>query len=162
MIWAAAGAFLALGLTLWLIFPPSSPFLLASIGGSTVFLFGLTRAAAAQPRSLFGGHLIAAAVGIACGQAFGNAFWVYALACALTLVLMLTLRTVHPPAGATPLIMVQAQAGWDALWYPVGLSLLVLAVIAFIWTRILPGTVRYPAKWIEPSPPSTWWGNWKD
>lgn len=162
MILSTMGAALALGLALWLVFPPDSPFLLASIGGSTVFLFGLTRAPAAQPRALFGGHLGAAAIGIACAQAFGDALWVYVLACALTLAYMLITKTVHPPAGATPLIMVQAQAGWMALWHPVGLSLLVLTIVAALWTRLVPGMVKYPARWLDRSPPSIWWGNWEN
>lgn len=162
MTLSATGAAIALGLALWLVLPPASPFLLASIGGSAVFLFGLTRAPAAQPRALFGGHLGAAAIGILCAQLFGDALWVYVLACVLTLVFMLATRTVHPPAGATPLIMVQAQAGWSALWHPVGISLLVLAIVSAIWTRLFPGMVKYPFQWLEPSPPYTWWGNWEE
>jgi CBS-domain-containing membrane protein len=50
LIWCGAGAATALGLVLWLVNPPSTPLLIASFGGSTVFLFGLTRAPAAQPR----------------------------------------------------------------------------------------------------------------
>lgn len=161
MILSACGATIALGLALWLVFPPDSPFLLASIGGSAAFLFALTRAPAAQPRALFGGHLGGAVIGIGCAQAFGNALWVYVLAGALTLVYMLATKTVHPPAGATPLIMVQAHAGWAALWQPVGLSILVLAIVAALWTRIVPGMVKYPVQWLDRSPPSTWWGNWE-
>ncbi len=53
----AVGAACAIGTALWFVDISSAPFLLASIGGTTVFLFCLTRAAAAQPRALFGGHL---------------------------------------------------------------------------------------------------------
>ncbi len=63
LIWCGAGAAPALGLVLWLINPPSDPLLIASFGGSTIFLFGLTRAPAAQPRSLVGGHLGGALLG---------------------------------------------------------------------------------------------------
>ena len=101
-----------IGLALWLVAPPVSPFLLASLGGSAVFLFGFTRTPPAQPRALFGGHLGGAFIGIACYQCFGEALWVYALAQALTLAYMLLTKTAHPPAGANPLIMVHGHSGF--------------------------------------------------
>src|SRR5512147_2063554 len=105
LLWCLFGAGCAIALALTVAGPPASPFLLASLGGSAVFLFGLTRAPAAQPRALFGGHLGGAFIGIACYQCFGEALWVYGLAQVLTLGYMLLSRTVHPPAGANPLIM---------------------------------------------------------
>src|SRR5712664_3595339 len=142
--WCAAGSAIALGLVLWLVDPPSMPLLLASFGGSTVFLFGLTRAPAAQPRALVGGHLGGALIGVLCFQGLGDATWVYLVAMVLTLVFMLATKTVHPPAGANPLIMVHAHAGFDALWQPVLLGVLVLLSVAMIWSRLFPGMVHYP------------------
>src|SRR3989304_2668426 len=106
LLWCAFGAAAGVGAALALAGPSVSPFMLASLGGSAVFLFGLTRAPAAQPRALFGGHLGGALIGIACYQFFGEALWVYALAQVLTLGYMLLTRTVHPPAGANSLIMI--------------------------------------------------------
>ena len=162
LILCAAGAAAGLGLALWLVDPPSSPLFLASLGGSAVFLFGLTRAPAAQPRALFGGHIGGALIGILCFQALGDALWVYVLAMVLTLVFMLITKTVHPPAGANPLIMVHIHAGLSALWQPVGLGVLILALVAAAWSRMIPGTVHYPAKWLDKSPPTTFWGAWNE
>jgi CBS-domain-containing membrane protein len=161
ILFCAGGAASGLGLTLYLS-GISTPFLLASIGGSTVFLFGLTRAAAAQPRALFGGHLGGAFIGILCYQLFGDVLWVYVLAVVLTLAYMLITKTVHPPAGANPLIMVHSHAALSALWQPVGFSVLILALVAFAWSRLVPGMVHYPAKWLDKSPPSVFWGGWDD
>lgn len=160
--WCLFGAAAGISLTLWLVAPPVSPFLLASLGGSAVFLFGLTRAPAAQPRALFGGHIGGAFIGIACYQCFGEALWVYALAQVLALAFMLLTRTVHPPAGANPLIMVASHAGFAALWQTVFVGVLALALVAFAWSRMFPGLVHYPASWLDRSPPSVSWGGWAE
>lgn len=154
LIGSALGAAVGISLALWLIGAPSSPFILASLGGSTVFLFGLTGAAAAQPRALFGGHLGSALIGIICFQAFGDTLWVWVLAVVLAFIFMMATKTVHPPAGANPLIMVHGHCGFQALWQPVGLGILILAVIAALWSRLLPGMSPYPGNWMEKSPHS--------
>jgi CBS-domain-containing membrane protein len=155
------GAMAGLGLALyWL--DVSTPFMLASLGGSTVFLFGLTRAAAAQPRALFGGHLGGALIGIACYQLMGESLAVYAMSVALTLAYMLITKTVHPPAGANPLIMIHSHTGLSALWNPVGGAVLILALAAYFWSRLIPELVHYPVNWLECSPPAMFWGGWDD
>lgn len=73
---------------------------------------------------------------------------------------MLATRTVHPPAGANPVIMVYAQAQWAALLNPVLLGVLCLVCVAVVWSRIYPGLVHYPVSPLEPSPPSLNWGGW--
>ena len=80
LLWCVIGASTGFSLALLLAGPGAAPFLLASLGGSTVFLFGLTQAPAVQPRALLGGHVVGAMVGIACYHAFGNAFWVFTFA----------------------------------------------------------------------------------
>jgi CBS-domain-containing membrane protein len=147
------GAAAAIGLVLWLEGPPITPLLLASLGGSTVFLFGVTSAPAAQPRALFGGHLGCALIGIACYQLFGDGTWVAAMAVVMSLLFMLSTKTVHPPAGANPLIMIYGHAGFSALWQPVGCGVLVLFLVAAIWSRLDRSTVHYPVNWLERLPP---------
>jgi len=159
---SAAGAAAGLGLILQFIDPPSAPLFLASFGGSAVFLFGLTRAPAAQPRALFGGHVGGALVGILCFNVFGDAPWVYVTALVLTLVFMLVTRTVHPPAGANPLIMIHAHASMLAIWQPVTVGVGILALVAALWSRMIPGMAHYPCQWLEESPPFMSWGGWAD
>ena len=162
ILWRLAGIAVGGTLAACLVFPPTSPMLLASLGGSAVFLFGLTHAPAAQPRALFGGHLEGALIGIACYQCFGEATWVYVLAITLTLGCMLLTKTVHPPAGANPLIMIHEHAGLAGLWHPVLAGAVCLAVVAFVWSRMVPGLDRYPRAWFQASPPDTGFCGWEE
>ncbi len=146
LAWSMGGAAFAIGLALWLVADSPSVFLLASLGGSTVFLFALTEAEAAQPRALFGGHLGGALIGIVCFQLFGDALWVSVIAMVLTMTFMMLTRTIHPPAGANPLFMVHYHAGFSALLMPVGLGILVLFLVTLCWSRLRPGK-HYPIRW---------------
>lgn len=160
LIWCVVGAAAGMGLVFWIVGMPSPFFLLASISGSSVYLFSLTKASATQPRALFGGHLGSAFIGILCLQLCGDTIWVYVLAMVLTLIFMLVTRTVHPPAGANALIMIHDHATLAALWHPVFLSIIILALVAVVWSRIIPGMIRYPTKWLEKSPSSASWDAW--
>ncbi len=160
LLWCALGAAVGIGLALTLVAPPASPFLLASLGGSAIFLFGRTRAPATQPRALFGGHLGGALIGVICYQLFGDALWVYVLAQVLALWYMLLTKTVHPHAGANPLIMIYGHSNLLSLWQPVFIGVLSLAAVAAVWSRLYPGLSHYPVVWLDRSPPSTFWGGW--
>ena len=146
ILWSALGATIAISLALLIAGDRTSPFLLFSLGGSTVFLFALTETESAQPRALFGGHLGGAAIGILCFQLFGDGLWVLVMAVVLTMVYMIVTRTIHPPAGANPLIMAHQHAGISSLVMPVGAGVLTLFLIALLWSRVRPGK-QYPIKW---------------
>ena len=144
--WSAVGATIAIALALWFAEGTKGPFLLFSLGGSTVFLFALPEAEAAQPRALFGGHLGGALVGILCFQVFGDVLWVSVVAVVLTMMFMVMTRTIHPPAGANPLLMIHNQASFYALLKPVGIGVLILFFVAVLWSRFRRQR-PYPIKW---------------
>jgi len=144
--WCVVGASIAIAIALWFVADDHSPFLLASLGGSMLFLFALTESEAAQPRALFGGHLGGALIGILAFRFFGDALWVSVLAVVLTMVFMVFTRTIHPPAGANPLLMVHNHAGIGILIKPVLLGVGLIFITAIIWSRMRPGK-SYPVNW---------------
>ena len=161
LIWVSLGASVAIGLAL-LSTKVSSPLLLASLGGTTLFLFGLSTTPAAQPRAVFGGHLFSSLIGIVCVQCLGDATWVSVLAVVITICVLLLTRTVHPPAGANPLIMIQAHADFSHIGLTVLAGISIITAVAWIWSRLGFGTKTYPVSWGQPSPPTTNWSIWGD
>ena len=153
LLWVLLGSSVAISLALWAT-NTESPLMLASLGGTALFLFALTTAPAAQPRAVFGAHLISSLIGIIAYQLFGDAFWVYVLAVVVTIAVLLIVRCVHPPAGANPLIMIQAHAGFIHLGITVLLGVTIIFAVAFIWSRLGVGSRKYPISWTQSSPPS--------
>jgi CBS-domain-containing membrane protein len=100
----------------------------------------------AQPRSLFGGHIVGALSGLVFANLFGAGAWVMAGAMASALVVMLLTDTIHSPAGADPLIVIANHAPWGFLWDPVLTGVGVLFVGALIANNIYTER-RYPRRW---------------
>ena len=91
LLWVLTGSTAAITLALYLT-QASSPLFLASLGGTTLFLFGLSTLPAAQPRAVFGGHLISSLIGVVAFQLFGDSLSVMVLAVVITIgILLLTI-----------------------------------------------------------------------
>jgi CBS-domain-containing membrane protein len=129
------------------------PWLLPSLGGSCVILFGMARGVMAQPRSFLGGHVLAMLVGLAfrlgyvtCGGPIE--FWA-AAAVGAALSVMAATRTIHSPAGANPLVVFAEQAGPGFLVTPLLPGLAMLFAVAFVVNN-LPrpwGAGPWPRPW---------------
>lgn len=60
------GIFGGLGTISFITYVAGYPLLIASLGASSVLLYGVPGSPLAQPKNLFGGHLIASVVGVTC------------------------------------------------------------------------------------------------
>jgi CBS-domain-containing membrane protein len=121
------------------------PWLLASLGGSCVIVFGMPDSKMAQPRSLLGGHLIGSLVGLGAVHLLGAGWLAMAAATATALILMMLTDSIHSPAGADPLIVMSTQASWSFLVAPLGIGLLIVFLAAAIYHRAVLGR-PYPAR----------------
>jgi CBS domain-containing membrane protein len=164
----AIGAALAIALTGWIGHrfmgdDPALPWLVASMGASTVLAFVLPASPLAQPWPTLGGHLVAAAVGIACHGLALPGWLAGGLAVGLAIMLMSLLRCLHPPAGGTALLTALASPavaalGWGFLAVPLGLNLAVLTLAALVYNRLTGHPYPHHAPAI-PVPP-TWSGRY--
>ncbi len=142
----------AVAVTIWLsqhlVGEQVFPFLLASMGASTVLLFGAPHSPLSQPWSFVGGHLISGLIGITCAHLIPDVTFAGGLAVGLAIVAMYYLRCLHPPGGATALLAVIGDQRIHALGYhllvmPVLINIVVLLLAALLINRLVPGR-RYP------------------
>jgi len=129
------------------------PWLMAPLGASAVLVFALPAGPMAQPWAVVGGNTLSALVGIAGVHGvhlLGSAEAAAALAVGSALALMLALRCLHPPGGATALMMVLGGIG-DPLFafYPVLANSLLLVLAGILYNN---ATGRaYPHMQLAPS-----------
>lgn len=119
------------------VLPSALPWLVAPIGASAVLVFAVPSSPMAQPWPVIGGNTLSALVGIAAVHLqhwLGSPEWTAALAVASAIALMAALRCLHPPGGASALLMVMSGiAEPSSALYPVLVNsvLLVVAGIAY-------------------------------
>ena len=133
---------------------PGLPLMVASTGASAVLLFAASHSPLAQPWPLIGGSLLSAAVGVTCARFVQDPIVAAALAVSLAIVVMHLTHSLHPPGGAVSLIPVLGgesirALGYDFVWLPVALNVLVIFVGALVINNLLPGR-RYPSRPMEP------------
>lgn len=133
--------------------------LFASMAAAAVLIYAAPHSPMAQPWPLLVGNLLSGAVGWMCSVSIPNPVLAAACAVGLAILVMHLTHSLHPPGGATAMIMVVNAAqiqhySWQwvacAVLANAGFSLL-LAV--FINNVIHPG--RYPAQRHHLPPPGT-------
>lgn len=144
---SAVGGAVAIGAVAFLTEVTGWPWLMAPFGASAVLVFGLPDSPLAQPRNVIGGHLLTTLVGLAFLTAFGASWWSAALAVAVAIAAMQLTRTVHPPAGANPLVVMALGASWEFLINPVLSGAVVIVLVAVLVNNATPKR-SYPTYWI--------------
>jgi CBS domain-containing membrane protein len=142
------GAALGIGVTALLSHampgPPGLGWIVAPMGASAVLLFCLPSSPLAQPWAVIGGNTLSALVGVACVHLFPWPDAAAALSVALAIGLMFALRCLHPPGGASALLMaVNGIADPRAALLPVLVNALLLTAMAYGFHKIV-SRHRYP------------------
>lgn len=143
---AGLGGMLAISALSLLTFSAGVPALMAPFGASCFLVFAVPESPFAQPRSVIGGHLVSAAVGLLLLTLLGPEGWVMGVAVGLSIIAMQLTRTGHPPAGADPLVVLLAQPGLTFLATPVLLGAIVVVGTALIFNNLRAGS-GYPRYW---------------
>ena len=113
--------------------------LMAPFGATAVLVFGVPQSPLAKPKNVIGGHMLTAMIGVVfsyySADSADSAIMI-GLAVGIAITLMIITKTIHPAAGANPILIIESGQSWDFLIMPV------LAGTVFI---VLSGFV---ARWI--------------
>ena len=142
---SALGAFLCISLiafinscddfNIWLI-PP--------FGATMVLVMAVHESPLAQPKNIFFGHILSALSGVLIYFFLGMSFLSIGLAVAISVWAMMITKTIHPPAGANPIIAILGGKGISFILLPVATGALIIIVFAIIYNKILKR--NYPKK----------------
>ena len=113
-------------------------FLLASFGSSMVLLYGYPDSPFAQPKNVFFGHLVTAAVGLFFLNLIPLPIYIIIpLAVGFGVFLMIFLNVTHPPAGGNPVIIIIGSVSLDYLFSPVITGSIIIVIFALIINRFI-------------------------
>jgi len=129
---ATLGASVGIGLIAFLSNASGNALLMAPLGATAVLVFGLPQSPLSQPRHVVGGHALSMIVGLICFFIIGNGVIAVGVASGLALGLMLATRTVHPPAGADPLLLMLTASSMAEAGYQIALPGVLGAVLLYL------------------------------
>jgi len=95
------------------------PLLIAPFGASCVLVFGVAASPFSRPYNVIGGHLVTALMGLSAVALFGYGPLGLAFGMGFAIAGMIVTDSVHPPAGANPIVIALAHPGWSFLIVPV-------------------------------------------
>jgi len=166
----ALGAAIAITLTgyathLLMAGEPAIPWLVASMGATSVLVFVVPASPMAQPWPVAGGHFLAAAAGLLARQVAPEQWVAAGLAVGMAIGIMKLARCLHPPAGGTALITVLAAPGAAAaqplfLIEPLAVNIAILLCFGLGWHRLTGHS--YPHRAMPVPAPAAWVGHIED
>jgi CBS-domain-containing membrane protein len=136
---AGIGSFIAIGALAHGETGLGLPLVVAPFGASCALVFGAPSSQLAKPRNVIGGHLISAALGLLAASLIASPALAMAAGVGLAIAGMLLTDTLHPPAGADPIVVVLSHAPLSFLLMPVLVGTLSIVLIGALYHRLVTG-----------------------
>ena len=135
---AAIGGFICIGFLSYLNMSiDGSVWLIPPFGASMVLVMAVHESPLAQPKNLVLGHVLSALSGVLIYTLLGQTFYALGAGVALAIFVMMITKTIHPPAGANPIIVILGGKGIGFVLLPVGVGALIIIIFAMIYNKIL-------------------------
>ena len=142
---SALGAFLCISLIAFInSYDDFNIWLIPPFGATMVLVMAVHESPLAQPKNIFFGHILSALSGVLIYFFLGMSFLSIGLAVAISVWAMMTTKTIHPPAGANPIIAILGGKGLSFILLPVAIGALIIIAFAMIYNKILKR--NYPKK----------------
>jgi CBS-domain-containing membrane protein len=122
----------------------SNLWLIPPFGASMVLVMAVHESPLAHPKNVLFGHIISAFSGVFIFAIFGFSSLSVGAGVGLAIFLMMATKTVHPPAGANPIIAILGAKGASFIVIPVAAGALFIVLFAIIYNKILKR--NYPTK----------------
>ena len=135
---SAFGAFLCISLLSFLHFSEfGDVWLIPPFGASMVLVMAVHESPLAHPKNILFGHILSAFAGVFIFSILGSSFVSLGLAVGLAIFLMMATKTVHPPAGANPIIAILGAKGISFILMPVAIGASFIVLFAIIYNKVL-------------------------
>ena len=135
---SAIGAFVCISaLAVLNSFDESNLWLIPPFGASMVLVMAVHESPLAHPKNVLFGHIISAFSGVFVFAIFGFSSLSVGAGVGLAIFLMMLTKTVHPPAGANPIIAILGAKGVGFIIIPVAAGALFIVLFAIIFNKLL-------------------------
>ncbi len=135
---SAVGAFVCISVLAYFnSFDVNNLWLIPPFGASMVLVMAVHESPLAHPKNVLFGHIISACSGVFIYSIVGFSFLSVGLGVGLAIFLMMTTKTVHPPAGANPIIAILGAKGLDFIIMPVAAGAFFIVLFAIIYNKLL-------------------------
>ena len=114
--------------------------LIPPFGASLVLVMAVYDSPLAKPRNVFFGHILSAASGVLVFYFLGNSSLSIGLGVALAIMIMLVTNTIHPPAGANPVIAIIGAKSFEFVIMPVAIGALFIIIFALAYNKLMKRT----------------------
>ena len=141
------GGCLAIGVVAYMADMSSATLMLGSFGATCVLVFGFPESPFSQPRNIIAGHFLSSLVGLAFLTLLGAHWWSMALAAGTAIAVMQLTRTVHPPAGSNPVIVMLTAPAWNFLLTPTLIGAMIMVLVAVLYNNFYKERT-YPKYWL--------------
>ena len=111
--------------------------LIPPFGASMVLVMAVHQSPLAKPKNILLGHILSALSGVIILYLIGDNFLALGIAVALAVFVMIVTDTIHPPAGANPIIVILTGQGISFVLFPVAVGAFMLVVFAYLYNKLL-------------------------
>ena len=137
-LFSSLGAFVCIGFLAYLNSSiEGAIWLIPPFGASMVLVMAVHESPLAKPKNLILGHILSALSGVIIFYLLGNTFVSLGLGVALAVFVMMITNTVHPPAGANPIIVILTGQSLNFVFLPVAVGAVIIVVFAYLYNKLL-------------------------
>ena len=111
--------------------------LIPPFGASMVLVMAAHESSLAKPKNILLGHILSALSGVIILYLIGDNFLALGIAVALAVFVMIVTDTIHPPAGANPIIVILTGQGISFVLFPVAVGAFMLVIFAYLYNKLL-------------------------